>query len=85
MLFFLVVALTVQPKTMDRETLRINGIAIIFSSVNQNFIVLANRVISRTSQNYEEDKKNLAEMFIKAMDNFSQEAFDRWLDNVEPF
>ena len=70
---------------MDREALRINGIAIIFSSVNENFIVLANRVISRTSQNYEEDKKNLAEMFIKAMSGFSQDAFDRWLDKVEPF
>ena len=54
-----------------------NGVALILCSVNPDFEATAKRLIAK--QGTEEDKKNIAWMFIKAMKTFDLDVFEKWL------
>jgi hypothetical protein len=61
----------------DRDTLRMNGVALVLCSVNPEFEVIARRVIA--GEGNEEDKKNLVWILVKATRTFSLDVFERWL------
>jgi len=61
----------------DRDTLRMNGVALVLCSVNPEFSASARRLIA--GEGSEEDKKSVVWALVKATKSFSLEVFERWL------
>ena len=63
------------------DILRMNGVALILCTMNEDFKVKATRLIAGTGS--EEDKKDLAWQFIKATNTFNLSVFEKWLTEAQ--